>query len=247
MLAVGSLTILAVTHSVLGERLLIGPLVASQAFPKLPLPTRFAQRTLRFAWHLTSLSWLGLAWALMVEVGVRWPVAAVLASSGVIAHLFSKGHHFAWAVFLAGALGAASSARAATENGVAAFGVILLSAIGLLHVAWALGWKVGLGAAIPEVEGRPAFRPPVWLTLLVALGLFAFAAVLASLGGVIRELPLTRWAGAAAAAVFAARTVGDLRTVGLFKRPLRTAFAKWDSLLYTPISFVLCASFLWAW
>ena len=247
MLAVGSLVTLAVAHSALGERKLIGPLLASDAFPKLPLPTAFAQRTLRFAWHLTSLAWLALAWALVVEVYVRWPVAALLALSGVITHLATRGHHFAWALFLAGALGAASSARPSTESGVALFGVLLLSALGLLHVAWALGWKAGMGAAVPEVDGRPAFRPPAWLTLLVALGLFALAAVLASLGGLIPELPLTRWLAAAAALVFAVRTIGDLRSVGLFKRPARTTFGKWDSLLYTPINFMLCAAFLWAW
>ncbi len=247
MLAVSSLVSLAVAHSVMGEKKLIGPLLASPKFPKLPVPAAFAQRTLRFAWHLTSLAWLALAWALMIEGEVRWPVAVLLALSGVITHVASRGQHFAWALFLAGALGAASSARPSTEAGVALFGVLLLTVLGSLHFAWALGWKAGLGAAVPEVDGRPAFRPPAGLTMLVALGLFVLAAVLASLGGFIPELPFTRWLAGAAALVFAARTIGDLRLVGLFKRPVPSAFGKWDSLLFTPLSFLLCATFLWAW
>ena len=73
------------------------------------------------------------------------------------------------------------------------------------------------------------------------------AAVLASVGGLIGALPFARFIAGAAALVFALRTFGDLRTCGLFKRPQHTTFALWDSLLYTPISFVLCAAFLWAW
>jgi hypothetical protein len=45
--------------------------------------------------------------------------------------------------------------------------------------------------------------------------------------------------------VFALRTVGDFRTVGLFKRPARNAFARNDALLYTPLCFSLAAALLW--
>ena len=246
MLATGSLVVLAVAHSALGEVKLIGPLLASEAFPKLPLPAGFAKRTLRFAWHLTSLAWLALAWALVRDADNRWIVAVLLGVSGVVAHLASRGNHFAWAIFIAGALGAASSSQPSTSAAVALFGALLLTTLGVLHVAWAAGWRRGLSAAVPEVEGQPAFRPPAWLTLAVALGLFVLAAVLASVGGLIGALPFARFISGAAALVFALRTFGDLRTCGLFKRAQHTTFARWDSLLYTPISFVLCAAFLWA-
>ena len=246
VVAMGSLLVLAVAHSALGEVKLIGPLVKSSAFPELPLPASFAKPTLRFAWHLTSLAWVALAWALAADESARWPVSALLAVSGLITHLSTRGNHFAWAVFVAGALGAVFSARGPTSQAVAFLGVVLLVVLGAIHVAWAAGWKGGFGAAVPEVDGRPAFRPPTALTLLVALGLFTLAVLLASLGGLIGEIPFARPLGLAAAAVFALRTFGDLRTVGLFKRPMRTEFARMDSLLYTPISFVLCAAFLWA-
>jgi hypothetical protein len=44
-----------------------------------------------------------------------------------------------------------------------------------LHIYWALGGRWGWGAAIPQVDGRPAFTPSRFATLLVALGLAAAA------------------------------------------------------------------------
>ncbi|HEY0881907.1 MAG TPA: DUF3995 domain-containing protein [Archangium sp.] len=245
LLAAGSLVFLAVAHSALGEKTLIGPLLASPAFPALPVPAAFAKPTLRFAWHLTSLAWLALAWALLRGDSSRWPVALLLAVSGVVTHLSTRGHHFAWAVFVLGALGAAAGAASSTSGVVALLGAVLLTVLGGIHVAWAAGWRTGLGKAVPEIDGQPMFHPPVWATVGVALGLFTLAAVLASLGGWIPELPFTRLIGAAAAFVFGLRTLGDFRTVGLFKKPQRTEFARLDSLLYTPLSFALCAAFLW--
>ncbi|MGH7684711.1 MAG: DUF3995 domain-containing protein, partial [Vulcanimicrobiaceae bacterium] len=40
--------------------------------------------------------------------------------------------------------------------------------LALLHVFWALGGQRGTSAAIPEVNGRPAFVPSPVLTLVVA-------------------------------------------------------------------------------
>jgi hypothetical protein len=42
-------------------------------------------------------------------------------------------------------------------------------------------------------------------------------------------------------AVLAARAVGDFRLVGLFKRTRGTRFARYDSLLYTPLCLALAA------
>jgi hypothetical protein len=42
-------------------------------------------------------------------------------------------------------------------------------------------------------------------------------------------------------AVLAARAVGDFRLVGLFKRVRGTRFARYDSLVYTPLCLALAA------
>lgn len=41
------------------------------------------------------------------------------------------------------------------------------------------------------------------------------------------------------------RAVGDFRLVGLFKTVRGTAFAHWDSVLYSPIALGLGLSALW--
>jgi hypothetical protein len=58
-------------HSVLGERFIL---------MRLPEQATFKARTLRFAWHLTTIAW--------------WGVGAMLV-------LASRGRHLAWPVFLA--------------------------------------------------------------------------------------------------------------------------------------------------
>ena len=75
------------------------------------------------------------------------------------------------------------------------------------------------------------------LTVAVALGL----AALAALPWLVEVVPGARLAAGAAAVVFAARVVGDLRTAGVFKRVRGTAFSRADDLVYTPLCFVLGA------
>lgn len=238
-LAAGSLTVLAFAHSALGEATLLRPLFASAEFPTIAIPRLFVTRTLRFAWHLTSLAWLALAWLVVsVPEQARVPVAVLLGVSGVITHLSTRGAHFAWAIFLLGALG---GLRSGGESTVALLGAVALVAIGALHVAWAFGLRWGMSAVIPSQMKRPSRL----ITLAVATGLLVLAAVLASLGGWLPEIPLARWFGIAAAIVFSARTIGDLRSVGLFKRERASTFARMDSLLYTPLTFSLAAAFTW--
>jgi hypothetical protein len=124
-----------------------------------------------------------------------------------------------------------------------------LAAIGTLHIYWALRGTAGIVGAglalVPEVGGRPAFTPgPVW-TLAIAV-LLGIAAALVALQGklfVIGGLPsaLTRVGALGAAAVLAARGVGEFRLVGLFKRVRGTRFARLDSLVYTPLCLALAA------
>jgi len=241
LILAGSLIVLALAHSVLGERLLVGPLVAAH-WPRLPLGRRFGKRVLRFAWHLTSLAWVGLAAVALRPEAAITIVGLAAVASGVVAFVASRGAHFAWAFFLAGGIAGLSGPSAAATAALLVSGILVC--VAALHVAWALGLRWGLDVAVPDVHGAPALRPGRALTLLVAV-LLAFGAVVALLatsGG------LWRWLAVAGAFVCAARTVGDARLVGLFKRVRGSGFATWDDLLFTPLSFVMAVGFtLVAW
>ncbi len=127
-------------------------------------------------------------------------------------------------------------------------GVILGGAVGLvlaflaaMHLYWLARGSRDLGAVVPEVDGKPAFRPGPGSTLAVAALLLAAAALVTLCAG-IWTLPVPGWLPRigtwGVAAVLAARAVGDFRLVGFFKRVRGTEFARRDSRLYTP----LCAA-----
>lgn len=98
----------AIAHSYLGERYILTRLFRRGDLPRLFGGTEFTIRTLRFAWHLTSLAWLGFAGLLvllahdaatprMLGLVVGW---TFLGHAAVTAFA-SRGRHLAWPVFLA--------------------------------------------------------------------------------------------------------------------------------------------------
>jgi hypothetical protein len=106
--AAGLSALLALAHSCLGERYILVRLFRRPDLPKLFGGTEFTRRTLRFAWHLTSVAWLGFA-ALLVQAASyagedRARVGTVLGVtfgiSGVLTGVGSRGRHLAWPVFL---------------------------------------------------------------------------------------------------------------------------------------------------
>jgi hypothetical protein len=238
-----ALCALAVLHSVLGERFLLGPLFAS-GLGATPLGPSFTRRTLRFAWHLTSLAWLALAFlATRVDAAGLAAVGVMMGLSALLALVGSRGRHFAWALFAVGAASALLGPRverAAPWAGALAGGVLL--AVAALHVAWAAGVRWGLDAALPTIEGRRPFSPSRAVTVGVAL-VFAGAGALvayASQSG-------ARWACAlcgAGAVVLGLRALGDFRLVGLTKRVRASRFARRDDALYTPLCVALAVCFV---
>lgn len=96
-------------HTVLGEKLIIGPLL------KKPLPTIrgsefIVRRTIRFAWHATTIAWWGVAAIFWVYASaplssqgaiVLRILSATFFLSFLITLIASHGKHFAWTVFLA--------------------------------------------------------------------------------------------------------------------------------------------------
>ncbi|HVF63483.1 MAG TPA: hypothetical protein VNE58_05795 [Casimicrobiaceae bacterium] len=107
VVAAGLCVALGLAHSYLGERFLLIRLFRRSDLPKLMGGTEFTVRTLRFAWHLTSVAWWGAA-ALFVQLA-RGPVtstavtailAVVFLVSAVVTLVASRGRHLAWPVFL---------------------------------------------------------------------------------------------------------------------------------------------------
>ena len=107
------ITLLGLAHSVLGEWLLLGPLFRRGDVPKLIGSRRFAKRTLRFAWHLTTvLMWCTAAILIAAAdpaahqplLRVTRILAAVYLVCAVVAGFGSRGRHFSWLVFLLSAV-----------------------------------------------------------------------------------------------------------------------------------------------
>jgi len=99
---------IGLAHSILGERYILIRLFRREDLPKLFGSDWFTRRTLRFAWHLTSVAWWGFAVLLFLlaqESTVSGPaalrvIAAVFLTSALIAAGASNGRHLAWLVFL---------------------------------------------------------------------------------------------------------------------------------------------------
>jgi hypothetical protein len=127
-------------------------------------------------------------------------------------------------------------------------GAVLAAVLGALsgwHVYWAAGGRRGAAVVIPEVDGKPTITPGPVATLVVA-GLLAAAAVVVALrSGLLLGQGASPWlvrsSTWALAVVFALRAAGDLRTVGFFKAVRETAFARWDTLLFSPLCLVIAA------
>jgi hypothetical protein len=99
--------VLGIAHSYLGERYILIPLFKRGHLPKIFNSELLTERTLRFAWHVTTVAWFALAAILFAlnMISPRVSIARVitLASFGsfVLALIVTRGKHFSWVVFLA--------------------------------------------------------------------------------------------------------------------------------------------------
>jgi hypothetical protein len=107
---------------------------------------------------------------------------------------------------------------------------VILTLIGALHVYWAAGGSFGKGATLPTREGKTVLHPTPMITAIVAAGLFAMAALVVAGIGV--------WVPAA---IFFFRAIGDFRYIGFFKRIRDSRFAKFDTILYSPLCLLLAS------
>ena len=95
-------------HSIVGERRLIQPMLAWPDFPRLFGSQELARRTVRLAWHLTTLIWIALA-AVMVVIEIDpsqsrrsflLAMAILFGLSAALPLIFSRGKHRSWVFFL---------------------------------------------------------------------------------------------------------------------------------------------------
>lgn len=100
--------LLGFAHSYLGERYILVRLFRRSDLPKLFGSDGFTRRTLRFAWHLTTVTFWGLAAILVLAAsasGADFRHRTLLVISGtffvsaLIAAGATRGRHLSWVVF----------------------------------------------------------------------------------------------------------------------------------------------------
>ena len=100
---------IGIAHSWLGERYILMRLFRRQNMPHLFGSDDFTKRTLRFAWHITTVAWFGAAAFLLILASypiddsarmVSRIIATTFLVSSIIALVGSRGRHLSWVVFL---------------------------------------------------------------------------------------------------------------------------------------------------
>lgn len=111
-LAAALMFVTGLAHSYLGERYILVRLFKRDNLPRLFGGTAFTVGTLRFAWHLTTVAWWGLAGLVLLSargeldsVRTLRVIGFVALVSGLFPLVFTRGKHLSWIVFfLVGAL-----------------------------------------------------------------------------------------------------------------------------------------------
>ena len=110
LVAAGALSVgIGAAHSYLGERYILIRLLRRSDLPQLFGSDQFTRRTLRFAWHLTTVAWWGLGALFVVMAGIPpgteawrqalWVGMGTFGASAVVTGVGSRGRHLAWVVF----------------------------------------------------------------------------------------------------------------------------------------------------
>lgn len=100
--------LLGLAHSVLGERYIITRLLRRDNLPELFGGTQFTARTLRFAWHLTTIALWGFAALLWQSSLDRLDQPTMLRTigwtciaAGLLPLIITRGKHLSWLVLFA--------------------------------------------------------------------------------------------------------------------------------------------------
>lgn len=108
--AAGLITLLGLAHSILGERYILTRLFRLD-LPKLFGGADFTRRTIRFAWHFTTVLAFGIS-VLLVQIAELTCAQALanvigwtLLIAGLLPLIHTRGRHLSWVIlFIAGAL-----------------------------------------------------------------------------------------------------------------------------------------------
>ena len=111
MLIAGAAVAFAIglVHSWLGEKYILGRLFRSRELPRLFGSDWFTRRTLRFAWHLTTIAWWGFGSILLVYAAsdtgdargtILVTISLTFLFSAIVTAGFTRGRHLAWFAFL---------------------------------------------------------------------------------------------------------------------------------------------------
>ena len=121
--------------------------------------------------------------------------------------------------------------------------LLLFTTLSALHFYWGFGGKWGIAPTLPQKEdGKLLLNPTSFHCFVVAVGLMAFGLLAGIQGGIIQfELPqlLSSYGLWTVALIFLARAVGDFRYIGFFKSVRSSTFGRMDTVLYSPLSFML--------
>ncbi|MDP9198156.1 MAG: hypothetical protein M3O07_02950 [Pseudomonadota bacterium] len=97
-----------IAHSFLGEKYLLIRLFRRPDLPRLFGGTSFTVRTLRFAWHITTVAWWGfgvMLWLasrdLLSQDNALTVLAITMLVTALVTLIASRGRHLAWPVFAA--------------------------------------------------------------------------------------------------------------------------------------------------
>ena len=99
---------IGVAHSILGERYILMRLFKRPDLPHLFGSPEFTVRTLRFAWHITSIAWWGLA-AIIILIArdaaspssLLYVLSATFLLTAIVAAVGSRLRHLSWVFFSA--------------------------------------------------------------------------------------------------------------------------------------------------
>lgn len=243
LVAAASLLILAVAHSVLGERAILQPLFGGdagqpRAGDEMPLWAR--NRILQFAWHLTSMAWIAMA-AIALGADAFVAIGVLCLASSIVIFVALRGH-LAWPIFLVGGVAAFAAADAVDPTVAQAAGWTAVAALlgaSALHLYWVAGGEWLTDCVVPANGDGKVIFPPRWATLAVAVALAAFSVllivVLVEPASLTSQIGLVRVLVGLGAAVFAARAVGDGRYAGFSKKVRTTDFGRADDAYFTPV------------
>ena len=119
---------------------------------------------------------------------------------------------------------------------------VIFAVISLFHLYWATGGAFGSSVVVPTRANMRTFEPSAGATILVAFAfLMAIAVILGQLGFLGDSIPhwIFRWGTWAIALIFFLRAIGEFNLVGFFKQVNDTAFAYWDTWLFSPLCLVI--------